>query len=258
MNVEEAKSLVQEQFGLAAAEYATSHVHAKGASLARLVELVQPKAGWRVLDVASAAGHTAFVFAPHVAHVVSSDLTPEMLPVAAKLAADKGLENVSFEEADAEVLPYADGSFDLVTCRIAPHHFPNVGLFVREAARVLRPGGILGVVDNVVLSGETGEYVNMVEKLRDPSHVRALGMVEWASLFEDAGFEILEQETAPKKMHFESWAVRLGATAETVTKLRLFFLDASAGAKAFFQPQQTENDIIFYLTEGLFVGRKLG
>ena len=72
------KELVKKQFGANAAAYATSAVHAQGASLARLVELVQPQPGWRMLDVAAAAGHTAFAFAPHVAQVIATDLTPEM------------------------------------------------------------------------------------------------------------------------------------------------------------------------------------
>ena len=82
---------VQAQFGPNAAKYATSRVHAKGASLARLVELIEPQAEWTVLDVATAAGHTAFVFAPHVAHVLATDVTPEMLAVAFDLAAEKGI-----------------------------------------------------------------------------------------------------------------------------------------------------------------------
>src|SRR5688572_11157475 len=113
------KELVQKQFGTHAEAYATSRVHAQGASLKRLVELIQPQADWQVLDVATAAGHTAYAFAPHVAHVVATDITPEMIPVAAKLAAEKGISNVTLESADAEELPYANGSFNLVTCRIA-------------------------------------------------------------------------------------------------------------------------------------------
>src|SRR5690242_18432848 len=120
---EESKELVQKQFGAHAAAYATSRPHAQGASLKRLVELTQPQPNWQVLDVATAAGHTAYAFAPHVAHVTATDITPEMLPVAAKLAAERGITNVTLEIADAEALPYADSSFDLVTCRIAPHHF---------------------------------------------------------------------------------------------------------------------------------------
>jgi len=158
------KELVQKQFGEHAAAYATSKNHAEGASLKRLVELVQPQADWQVLDVATAAGHTAFAFAPHVAHVTATDITPEMIPIAAKLAAEKGITNVTLETADAEALPYQDASFNLVTCRIAPHHFPRIDLFVSEAVRVLRPGGILAVVDNVVPDDpEVGEYVNAFE-----------------------------------------------------------------------------------------------
>ncbi len=144
------KEQVRAQFGTHADAYATSKVHAQGASLARLVELVNPQPHWHALDVATAAGHTAFIFAPHVADVVATDITPEMLPVAARVAGEKGITNVTLREADAEDLPFADATFDLVTCRIAPHHFPNISRFLAEAARVLRPGGVLAVVDNIV------------------------------------------------------------------------------------------------------------
>src|SRR5215510_9306880 len=96
------KSLVQQQFGAHAAAYSTSTVHAKGASLARLVELTKPHKTWRALDVATGAGHTAAAFAPHVASVVASDLTEEMLTEAAALAAAKGYANMETARADAE------------------------------------------------------------------------------------------------------------------------------------------------------------
>ena len=98
------KTLVQQQFGANAAAYATSAVHAKGASLARLVELVKPGADWSALDIATGAGHTALAFAPHVREVIASDLTPEMLEEAAKLAASKGFANMTTAAADAERL----------------------------------------------------------------------------------------------------------------------------------------------------------
>lgn len=248
------KQQVREQFGANAAAYATSKVHAKGASLARLVELVNPQPQWQALDVATAAGHTAFVFAPHVAHVVASDLTPEMLPVAAKVAQEKGITNVSFKEADAEALPFADASFDLVTCRIAPHHFPTVQRFIQEAARVLRPGGILAVVDNVVPDGAAGQYVNDFEKLRDPSHFRCLELAEWVEGFQQAGFTVSNQETAWKEMTFNDWALRMGATAEIIARLRTMLLDAPAAVTEFLQPRQTADDIVFYLQEAIVVG----
>jgi len=250
------KEQVRAQFGAHADAYATSKVHAQGASLARLVELVAPQSDWHALDVATAAGHTAFIFAPHVADVVATDITPEMLPVAARVAAEKGITNVTFREADAEALPFANATFDLVTCRIAPHHFPNIDHFLAEAARVLRPGGVLAVVDNVVPEGEAGAYVNEFEKLRDPSHYRCLSLDEWIAAFQMAGFTPQHQETAFKAMTFNDWVIRMGAAAATIAYLRAMLLDAPPAAADFLQPQASDDDISFYLTEAIVVGAR--
>jgi 3-carboxy-cis,cis-muconate cycloisomerase len=96
------QDLIRRQFGPNAANYATSAVHAKGASLGRIVELLEPEPNWRLLDIAAAAGHTGFAFAPQVAEVVISDLLEEMLTVARTRSTELGLTNVSFELADAE------------------------------------------------------------------------------------------------------------------------------------------------------------
>ncbi len=143
------KTLVEKQFGAAAADYAASAVHARGPSLARVVDLVAPQAHWRALDVATGAGHTALAFAPHVAHVIASDVTKEMLTEAGKLAGARNLTNVETAHGDAGSLPFAEESFDLVTCRLAAHHFPDPAAFVGEAWRVLKPGGTLALIDNV-------------------------------------------------------------------------------------------------------------
>lgn len=254
---DERKELVQKQFGAHAAAYATSRVHAQGASLKRLVELTQPQPDWQVLDIATAAGHTAYAFAPHVAHVTATDITPEMIPVAAKLAAERGITNVTLEAADAEALPYADGSFDLVTCRIAPHHFPHVDQFVREAARVLRSGGIFALVDNVAPDDPAaGEYINAFEKLRDPSHVRALNVAEWLEHFTAAGLTVFHYEVAQKTLDFTPWAERMGASPETIATLRRLLLEAPPGAADFYQLYTTDEDIFFNMDEVLILGRK--
>ena len=261
------KSLVQQQFGAHAQEYATSVVHAKGASLARLVELVQPQPDWVVLDVATAAGHTAFAFAPHVAQVIATDITPEMLPVAANVAAEKGITNVALETADAEDLPYDNGIFDLVTCRIAPHHFHHVVRFVAECYRVLKPGGTVAVVDNVVPGSRTddaagaaqrtaGAAINDFEKQRDPSHGRCLSVAEWLALFDQVGFQMLQQETAPKRMLFDPWVKRMGASPATQANLRNVLLNATGEVAAFFRPQTDGGDLAFHLLEAIFIGRK--
>ncbi len=263
------KELVQQQFGANAAKYATSKVHAKGASLARLVELVQPQADWQALDIATAAGHTALTFAPHVAHVVASDLTPEMLTVATQQAEQKGISNISFETADAENLPFGNGRFNLVTCRIAPHHFPHIDRFLAESARVLQPDGILAVVDNIApgsrLRGkkaqrlrDAGDYYNAFEKLRDPSHFRCLSLDEWIGGFMQAGFTILHQETAFKQMSFGPWAARMQVSKDDTTRLKAMLVQAPEKVAEFLVPEFDGDNISFRLTEAIVVGRKSG
>jgi ubiquinone/menaquinone biosynthesis C-methylase UbiE len=262
------KSLVQSQFGASAAAYANSKVHAKGASLGRLVELVKPERSWRALDVATGAGHTAAAFAPHVASVIASDITPEMLSEAAKLAAAKGYANMTTARADAEALPFADASFELVTCRIAPHHFPYVEAFVAEVARVLVPGGTFALVDNISpdtistpgfseaeLRAAAGTY-NAFEKLRDPSHGRALAIAEWISLIGKAGLSVVHQERLPKDMEFQSWAERMGCTTATIAELRGMLTGASPALAAFLKPRPEGDNIVFTLDEAIIIARK--
>jgi ubiquinone/menaquinone biosynthesis C-methylase UbiE len=264
------KSLVQEQFGAHAAAYVTSSVHAKGPSLARLVDLVRPEKTWHVLDVATGAGHTALAFAPHVASVIASDLTEEMLAQAAQLAATKGLANVTTALADAEALPFEDAGFDLVTCRIAPHHFPDIPTFVSEVQRVLKPGGTFALADNIEPDAEsTPGFVpielrdaaliyNAFEKIRDPSHSRCLGMTEWSELIEDAGLRIEHKERTPKEMEFEPWATRMGSSAATIERLRSILMEASPALKAFLKPRLVDDRLWFTLDEAIIIARKPG
>lgn len=248
------KKSVKEQFGANAAHYIDSRPHAKGASLKRLVETIHPQSHWQMLDIATAAGHTALAFAPHVAHVIAADITPEMLPLARNLAAERGITNLTAEIADAEALPYDSAKFDLVTCRIAPHHFPHIDRFVAEAYRVLKPGGLLGLVDNIVPEGKAGDYVNAFEKLRDPSHGRCLTLAEWTIELEKTGFTIQHRETLGKEMVFESWAARHDAA--TQAELRRLLREAPPAAGDFLQPQFQGNKTTFRLKEGLFINRK--
>ncbi len=259
------KRQVKEQFGANATAYATSKVHAKGASLLRLVELIQPQPDWQMLDIATAAGHTAVIFSSHVAHVTATDITPEMLTVAQKMADEKSITNISIELADAEALPYDDNSFDLLTCRIAAHHFPHIDQFMAHSARVLKPNGILAIVDNVVpgthlrgkkaeLVRDAGKYVNAFEKLRDPSHSRCLSLNEWQNAFKTAGFINVRQEIAQKQMEFDGWADRMQVSLADKTRLRVMLTQAPQQVAEFLTPQITGDRIHFHLTEAIIIG----
>src|SRR3954465_8758463 len=229
-----AKTLVQEQFGKTAAHYLTSKPHAKGKSLERLVELTSPQKNWRMLDVATGGGHVAYTFAPHVGRVWATDITQEMLDQVTAEAAKRGLDNVRTTYAKAEALPFEDASFDLVTCRIAPHHFDSIPQFLAEVARVLKPGGTFALVDNVVPAGSVGDYINAFERLRDPSHLRAWTMQEWRDALKKAGLETGHEEQIYKTMEFKSWAARYDDTMKAL--LRSMLTQVTPDVKEVLEP----------------------
>jgi len=262
------KSLVQERFGAFAASYATSLPHAKGNSLARLIELAAPDPSWIALDVATGAGHVALALATCLAHVVASDLTPQMLEVARGLACERGIGNMPVARMRAEALPFADATFDLVTCRIAPHHFDDVGRFVTESARVLRPGGVFALVDNIspdasimdgatasALSAAADEY-NAFEKFRDPSHVRCLTLTGWRNVMAEAGLRERHVELLDKPMVLGPWADQQKAGEEVKRGLMSMLRDGSDAFRAFARPREHNGDLEFVLTEAVIIAVK--
>ncbi len=260
------KQLVQQQFGDKATAYALSAVHERGESLQRLVELTQPQRHWQVLDIATGAGHTAHTFAPHVRQVIASDMTASMAQTALALAAELRLANVAAAIVDAEQIPFAPRSLDLITCRLAAHHFPDIRGFVRQAARVLRPGGLLAVTDNVVpgstrsgrkarLQQEAGVYINAFEKLRDPSHGRQHTLQEWREHFHVCGLVMEAEEVSKKALDFADYVRRSGVAPDDVVRLRAMLIQAPDAVLEFLTPIFQGDTITFHLTEAIFVGR---
>lgn len=261
------KSLVERQFGPSARAYAECEVHRSGASLSRLVELVAPKENWRALDIATGAGHTAAAFAPFVAEVIASDITAEMLAETRNLATERGLSNLRTAVANAQDIPFDPESFDLVTCRLAAHHFPDIERFVAEAGRVLCPGGLLAIVDNVTpdaanLPGvdasqeaAAANAYNDFERLRDPSHARALSTREWNEVFSRQGFELKAQELMEKEMAFQPWVKRMHCSPKTVGKLKELLVGPSY-LSAFLKPREHEGAPQLTLREAIFVAQR--
>lgn len=248
------KKIIREQFGKQAQAYVNSITHAKGASLPRLVELIEPKNNWDVIDIATGAGHTACALAPFVKTVRATDITPQMLKEAGILARDRGLKNVIVEYADADNLPYENELFDLATCRIAPHHFANINQFIREAVRILKPNGYLAIVDNIIPPGSVGDYVNALEKFRDPSHVRCLTIEEWEQAFLKNNLSIKIVETLAKRLDFTFWAKRHDPIMRNYLKSMLE--EISPDVNLFLQPSIGDDGLSFRLVEGIIIGQK--
>ncbi|MPZ55112.1 MAG: methyltransferase domain-containing protein [Rhizobiales bacterium] len=246
---------VKQQFGENAAFYLTHAPHAQGKSLERLVTLTEPQPDWHVLDVATGGGHVAYTFAPHVARVWATDVTEEMLAQVRGEAAKRKFGNIRTAYAKAEMLPFEDASFDLVTCRIAPHHFDSISAFLAETARVLKPDGTLAIVDNVVPAGSVGDYVNAFERFRDPSHLRAWTVEEWQAALAQAGFAIAHGEELFKRMVLATWANRHDATMRAF--LRSMLTEMTPGVAEFFDVQDAGSEkLSFRLAEALFVAKR--
>jgi len=233
---DEKKAQVQGYFARTAESYVASFSHRSGADLERLLELGEWNSQQHALDVATGGGHTALAVAPHVARVTVTDLTPRMLEKAREFLLAQGVTNARFQVADAEQLPFADASFDRVTCRIAAHHFPNVAQSVKEVARVLKRGGLYMLIDCMAPDDqELDTFDNTVEKWRDPSHGRSCTPEEWRAFFTQAGLLVEHIEFFRKTHEYDDWTTRSRMPAGEKARLARFILKSSPRIQSYFE-----------------------
>jgi ubiquinone/menaquinone biosynthesis C-methylase UbiE len=180
------KEMTIDQFTRQARGYAQSATIRNDGVLARFVEWADLRADDETLDVACGPGLVVCALAPHVHRATGIDLTPAMLDQARQLQAEKGLKNVTWVQGDVSRLPFADGEFSVVTSRYSFHHFSNPLAVLPEMLRVAKPGGTILIADSAP-SSERADAFNHTERLRDPSHIRALAAGEWTALFQEAG-----------------------------------------------------------------------
>ncbi len=237
MSSDKQKVHSRERFSQFAQGYVTSPTHSQGRDLDRLLEVAAPQADWLACDLATGGGHTALKIAPHVRRMIATDYAPTMLANARAFIESKDVPNVAYVPADAEALPFAANSFDLITCRIAPHHFPDVYAFVREAARALKPGGRFVVQDHLLPEDQkAAAYLESFERLRDPSHNHALSEYQWRGDFLDSGLTVDHVEVLRKKANLVSWAERQGCAPDVVQHLQILLVQAPAAVADHLKP----------------------
>ncbi len=238
----------QEQFGRQAHLYAQSTAHRSGEGLDILTEhLAQGGRHDLIVDVGTGAGFTAFAAAPYAQRVIATDITPQMLAQARKLAGERGLDNVGALLAEAESLPLKDGSVDVVTCRQAAHHFHNLPRALAEARRILKPGGAFLFTDPVSPENDYDDWwLNDVEVRRDPTHIRDLRVSEWRALLAKTGFTVTHTAMARVYHEFNDWVRRANTPAQNVEPLRRDFQSARPSVVEAFGIRQEDGAFYYY------------
>jgi ubiquinone/menaquinone biosynthesis C-methylase UbiE len=239
-------TLAQQMFGSQAPVYATSSVHVHDNSLELVRRLAAPVGyGW-ALDLGTGAGFTAFTMTEFSSRVLASDPTLPMLHQTRRMGEERNLAGLRLSQNVAEALPVADGVLDLVTCRVAAHHFTDFARALDEIRRVLKPGGVLVMADSVSPEDDAvSRWMNDVELRRDFSHGKNRKVSEIEAMLRESGLPMAQREYARIYLRFNEWVARTATPADEVGALRKDFLEASPAVREAFQVEPVGEDIHF-------------
>lgn len=203
----EHRDQVVDQFTRQAAQFAHSPAARNEDIVERILRMARLEPSDTALDVACGPGVLACALARRVARATGIDLTPAMLDQARATQADAGLSNLEWDPGDVTAMPYAARTFSVVTCRFAFHHFPEPLRALGEMRRVAAPGGRIVVADSAPSAAKADAF-NAMEKLRDPSHTRAMPVAELRALFASAGLPEPQIEQTRLALELDSFLAR--------------------------------------------------
>lgn len=217
---------IRRQFTRTADVYARMRQTTDARGLDALVAIGEASDSARALDVACGPGFLTLALAKRCREAIGLDATDAFLALARDEAKRRDLDNVRFERADVEEIPFAAGCFDLVTCRAAFHHFPRPQRVIAEMARVTAPGGRIVVAD-LLGSEDAGqaELHDRIERLCDPTHARALPESEFMRIFEVAGLEVSRNLQSSLDYDLDEW-IDHGAPDEATRRQIVALMEA--------------------------------
>jgi ubiquinone/menaquinone biosynthesis C-methylase UbiE len=247
-------------FSHSADRYLLSTDHQYGPDLEMIKHVASQQFPAVTVDVATGAGHALRAASPFSGFCVALDLTLEMLQVANEHLTGAGLVNVQYIQSTADHLPLGEGVVSFLTCRIAPHHFPSIPGFLDEVARVLDPEGRGIIIDSVAPEEtESGRFINEVERLRDPSHIRSHTLRQWLDFFEKTGFMTISVDLFERNHPFQEWAARTGLDEDGIRTLEERFKAAPLDIRKKFKVELDDEGKVFSYTDekGIFVVKKV-
>ena len=246
-------AVVLEQYDTQANAYLTSAVHAAGADLDAMARAVGARPDAIALDMGCGGGHVTFQLAPLVGKVVACDLSAAMLDTVAEEARRRGLANVVTKRTAAEALPCPDASFDVVATRYSAHHWQSVPAGLAQMRRAAKPGA-LALFADVVTPGIPllDTWLQSLELLRDPSHVRNLSLAEWSAALAASGFAIESVATWRLRLEFGSWIARMRTPDAHVAAIRSLHARAADEVRDYFA---IDADGSFTVDSALIVAR---
>ncbi len=193
-----------------------------------------------------------------VSELVAVDMTPQMLTQTSILASQRGLANVVRCLADAQSLPLRSEVFDIVSCRSVLHHVPDVGRAILEMGRILRKGGKLLISDMIGLEDTAAsDYVDIIERLRDPSHMKCHNIEEYLRFFEAAGCKITKMNvTSRRSYNLKEWTERSGTPRDRVEKILGMLEDVPKDVSEHLEIEHSDGVYSFNAKSGQFLGIK--
>jgi ubiquinone/menaquinone biosynthesis C-methylase UbiE len=247
---------IRDQFTRQAETYAQMQQTRDAAALRVLVALSGASPADHALDVACGPGFLTMAFAQACASARGIDATPAFVERARRVAAERGIANVSFAQGDVNRLPEPDGRYDVVACRAAFHHFPDPARVLAEMARVAKPGGRLLVGD--LLGSEDpmkAALHDRIERLCDPTHVRALPLSELERIVRAQRLEVLHRPTSQLEYDVEEWLAHGGPDAATAAEIRRLLEDSIEGDRADLAVERRDGRLRFRHRTAAFVLR---